>query len=270
MPKRKIYIGTSGWAYEHWRDIFYPKNVSSSRYLDFYTKKFKTVEINSSFYHLPKESTFQKWYQETPKHFLFSVKASRFITHIKRLKDCQKSLEVFLKRAFLLREKLGPILFQMPPGFKAEAEGLKKFLNYFSKYKSTGQRKKFMTTPQKARSVTQSEINNLLLRITFEFRHKNCFKKEIYDILRKHNIALCFADTPNYPYAEEETADFIYLRLHGHIQLYASCYSKVELKKWAEKIKKWRAKGKDIYCYFDNDAQGFAVKNALELLEQMV
>jgi uncharacterized protein YecE (DUF72 family) len=177
------------------------------------------------------------------------------------LKDCQESLDNFLKRTFLLKEKLGPILFQMPPSFKGESERLKSFLEYFVK---------ITDYPRVVASLRlRLPHNNNQLRAVFELRRQDCFREEIYQILKKYNIALCFADTPDYPYQEEETADFIYLRLHGHKKLYASCYSKAEIKKWAEKIKKWQAKGKDVYCYFDNDAQGFATKNALELSKDM-
>ncbi len=244
----KIYIGTSGWAYQHWKDVFYPQDLQGSKYLHFYIKKFKTVEINSSFYHLPREDTFQKWYQETPKDFIFSVKASRYLTHLKRLKNCQEPLEIFLKRISLLKKKLGVTLFQMPPSFRAKPKILEDFLKLLLK-----SRKKLLP-----------KFN---LRTSFELRHKDCFCKEIYNLLKRYNMALCFADTPIYPCEEIETADFIYLRLHGHAQLYASCYSKSQLKEWAKKIKKWQTKKKDVYCYFDNDTQGYAVKNALELIE---
>jgi uncharacterized protein YecE (DUF72 family) len=179
MKKPFVKIGTSGWVYSHWQNSFYPKGIKTPKYLFFYIQKFDTVEINSSFYHLPLESTFLKWYKETPKNFLFSVKALRFISHVKKLKDCQEPLEIFLKRAFLLKEKLGPILFQMPPSFKARPEILENFLKLFEKFKR--------------------KAPNPPLRVVFEFRNKDCFKKEIFEILKKYKAALCFADSPCYP-----------------------------------------------------------------------
>lgn len=234
-----LFIGTSGWSYSHWKGVFYPKTLSPSGFLSYYTTKFDTVEINSSFYHLPKKQTFKNWYDRTPDNFLFSVKASRFISHQKRLKDCLESWRLFYSRAKLLKEKLGPILFQFPPSFKADRSRLEEFLKILPK-------------------------NH---QFTFEFRHQSWFCQLIYKIFKKFNIALTIADTPYYPCVEEITADFTYLRLHGHEQLYASNYSNDSLKKWARLIKRWIKdfRLKAVYVYFDNDAYGFAPQNALTL-----
>lgn len=234
--KTKFLIGTSGWSYSHWKGNFYPQNLNSAKFLDYYQTQFNTVEINSSFYHLPKQITFQNWYQKTAKNFIFSIKASKFITHTKRLKNCREPLNLFLERTKILKEKLGPILFQLPPMFKMNSQRLKEFLIMLSK------------THQYA----------------FEFRHPSWFSPEIYELLKKHNTALTIADTPHYPCVEKITADFCYLRFHGHQAIYASNYSNQELKIWQEKIKKWLKKFnlKQVYTYFDNDAHGFAPFNA--------
>ena len=235
----KFFIGTSGWSYSHWKGLFYPESLSPTKFLNYYLSKFDTVEVNSSFYHLPREQTFKNWYKKTPKDFLFSVKASRFISHRKKLKDCFEPWKLFYSRAKFLKEKLGPILFQLPPGFKADKSRLEDFLKILPKNQ----------------------------RFTFEFRHLSWFNKSVYQTLKKHKIALTIADTPSYPLVKKITADFTYLRLHGHKELYASNYSGASLKKWARLIKKWVKdfKLKAVYVYFDNDAHCFAPQNALRL-----
>ena len=234
----KVFIGTSGWVYPHWRGPFYPKDLSEKEWLKFYTDSFSTVELNASFYHLPKEKTFKSWYERTPANFVFAVKGSRFITHMKKLKDCQGPLENLLQAAANLKEKLGPVFFQLPPSFKADSERLKEFI-------------KLLPGNQ---------------RFAFEFRHPSWFVDEIYTILRKANCALIASDTPRYPYEEVQTANFMYLRLHGHEQLYASSYSEKQLKDYAGKIKDWQ-KTSDIFVFFDNDFNANAVKNAKELIK---
>lgn len=233
----ELRIGTSGYTYGHWRGVFYPQDLPYRDFLKWYAQHFDTVEINSSFYHLPREKTYENWYSLTPKNFLFALKASRFITHIKKLKNCQEPLEIFLERAKILKEKLGPILFQFPPSWKLNLERLEEFLKLIPKG----------------------------LQTTVEFRHESWFTNEVYQTLGKFNAALTFADTPSYPLVETVTADFVYLRFHGHKELYASNYSEGKLKSWARKIHKWGKTVKKVYAYFDNDAWGFAVNNATRL-----
>jgi len=234
-----FFIGTSGWSYSHWRGIFYPENLSPANFLNYYLTKFNSVEVNSSFYRLPKEQTFKDWYQKTPADFVFSLKASRFISHQKKLKDCLQSWQLFLSRARLLKRKLGPILFQLPPNLKVDQSRLETFLKILPKE----------------------------MRFSFEFRNETWFCQPIFDLLKRFNVALTIADSPSYPLVKKITADFAYLRLHGHDQLYSSDYSGSSLGKWRRSIKKW-VKGfnlKAVYLYFDNDADGFAPKNALTL-----
>jgi uncharacterized protein YecE (DUF72 family) len=242
----KFFIGTSGFSYSHWKGDFYPQNLPASKFFDYYLTQFNTVEINSSFYHLPKKATFKNWYQKTrqlagkaPKEFSFAVKASRFITHVKKLKDCQEPLKRLFDACSALKEKLAVVLFQMPPSLRINQSKLNQFLSII---------------PQK-------------IKTTFEFRHPSWFCPQIYQILKKFNSALTIADTPNYPYAQVLTANFTYLRLHGHESLYSSNYSDNQLRHFASFLKKNFAKIKEAYVYFDNDAFGYAPKNAQTLIK---
>ncbi|MBZ9569715.1 DUF72 domain-containing protein [Patescibacteria group bacterium] len=250
----KLFIGTSGWVYSHWKGIFYPEDLPSKDKLKYFSQHFKTTEVNYSFYHLPRPTTYQNWYLQTPEDFLFAVKTSRFITHIKRLKGVKEALKIFIENALNLKEKLGPILFQFPPSFHATPENLKRLENFL----------KFITKTPYPKPHT--------LKFAFEFRHKSWCNKEVYNLLKKYNVAWVIADSPRYPKEEVVTADFIYIRMHGSKVLFASKYTKKELKDLAQKIKKWltcpepgRRKTCDVYCYFNNDFQGFAIENAKEL-----
>lgn len=234
-----LYVGTSGWVYSHWRGPFYPADLLEREWLEFYAKNFSAVELNTSFYHLPREKTFQGWYARTPANFVFAVKGPRFITHMKKLKDCREPLTNLLKAASNLKGKLGPIFFQLSPSFKVDKDRLRSFLEFLP------------TNPKGL--------------FAFEFRHPSWFSEDIYSILRRANCALVASDTPRYPYEEIQTADFMYFRLHGRERLYASRYTREQLKKYVKKIKKWRKVG-DVFVFFDNDANANAVSNAKELL----
>ena len=235
----KVLIGCSGYVYPHWRGgVFYPKGLPQKDELQYYAQKFKTVELNSPFYHLPQKKTFENWRKRTPKDFIFAVKVSRFITHIKKLKDCKKAWMTFFERASALKEKLGPFLFQFPPSWKKDLQRVEDFLKF-------------------------SKKENLLF--AFEFRHPSWFSRDIFEILKKFKTALVFADSPRWKSVEEITADFFYIRMHGGKKLYSSEYTKEELSFLAKKIKKYLKKGLDVYVYFNNDAYGFAPKNAKEL-----
>jgi len=242
MPKGKLFIGTSGWVYSHWEEIFYPEDLQGKAKLKYFSQHFKTTEINYSFYHLPRSSTYQNWYLQTPEDFLFAVKASRFITHIKRLKGVKEAWKIFIENALNLKEKLGPILFQFPPSFRAnetEIERLEDFLKLITKNK---------------------------LRYAFEFRHQSWCDKKVYDLLKKYKVVWVIADSSSYPKAEVVTANFVYIRIHGSKVLFTSNYTKRELKDLAQKIKKW-LKTSNVYVYFNNDAYGYAIENAKELIK---
>jgi uncharacterized protein YecE (DUF72 family) len=254
----KLFVGTSGWVYSHWKGIFYPEDLPSKDRLSYFSKFFKTTEVNYSFYHLPRPTTYQKWYSQTPKDFLFAVKASRFITHIKRLKGVREAFKQFLENALNLKEKLGPILFQFPPSFKADSENLKRLKNFL----------KYLNTPTLILPLRQAEGEDRGgggVRCAFEFRHKSWFDDKIYKLLKGHNIAWVIADSSRYPRADVVTSDFVYIRMHGPGALFSSKYSKEQLKNLAQKIKKW-LKTCDIFVYFNNDFHGFAIENAKELL----
>lgn len=265
----KIFIGTSGWVYPHWENIFYPEDLASKDKLKYFSQHFKTAEVNYSFYRLPKPSTYQNWYSQTPGDFLFALKASRFITHIKRLKDVKEPWKIFIKNALELKEKLGPVLFQFPPNFKSSDENIKKledFLKIINKPLAS------QVTPKKdgrlfRESVSCNSNHNSKLRYAFEFRHKSWCQEKIYKLLKKYNAAWVIADSPSYPKVEALTADFVYVRMHGSKVLFSSKYTKKELKDLAEKIKKWLRQNKDVFVYFNNDAQGYALENAKTLKE---
>jgi len=249
----KVLIGTSGWVYPHWQPDFYPENLSQKKWLEYYSQNFEIVEVNSSFYHQVLPKTYQNWAQNVPENFIFALKGSRFITHIKRLKDPDEPLKNFFEGARFLEDKLGPILFQLPPRMKADVGRLESFL-------STANRLRFTAVVGSQKSV---------VRQAFEFRDQSWFCKEVYKTLEKYNVGLVIADSGgNWPMEEVVTANFVYLRFHGK-DLYSSNYPRKELEKWAKKIKMWRLKGLDIYAYFNNDSLGYAVKNA-RTLAQMI
>ena len=236
-----IHIGTSGWNYKHWLGPFYPEKFPAKNMLAFYAAHFDTVEINATHYHLPNFTSFENWRETVPRNFVFAVKASRFTTHMKKLKSPRESTEKFFVRAEKLRGKLGPILFQLPPRWKVNVERLAAFLSAMPR----------------------------VHRYTFEFRDQSWFTAEVYDVLRAHKAALCFYHQMGYDSPQEVTADFIYVRLHGTESKYGGSYPDTVLKEWARRIRRWRKQSKEIYFYFNNDPEGHAIKNAFTL-KQMV
>jgi uncharacterized protein YecE (DUF72 family) len=235
------FIGTSGWSYDHWVDIFYPDDLRSTKRLAFYVKHFNTVEVNSTFYQLPTPFTVNGWRKTAPQGFIYALKGSRFITHLKKLKEPEKSLQLFLMRGSLLKETLGPILFQLPPRWRCNLSKLRNFIHFL---------------PQK-------------MRYAFEFRDQTWFNKEVYDTLKERQAALCIYDMPEFVSPLEITAPFVYIRFHGTASLYRGRYSETELMAWANRINQFRAKGLDMYVYFNNDAYGYAIDNAKELREML-
>jgi uncharacterized protein YecE (DUF72 family) len=230
-----IRIGTSGWDYPHWQQVFYPPSLQKIRWLEFYASRFDTVELNAAFYRQPNAATVAKWHDRTPPGFLWAVKANRYITHIRRLRDVSKPLCRFYSVIKGLREKLGPVLMQLPPRLAFD-EGL-------------------------ARSFLAALDPGL--RHVLEVRNSSWINERVFELLAEHNVAMCIADTAGcFPVSEAVTADFIYVRLHGSRELYASKYTGAELQVWAEKIRRW---GMDTYVYFDNDHAGHALQNALRL-----
>lgn len=238
MSVAHVWVGTSGWTYASWRGAFYPENLKSRHYLEYYARAFPTTEVNYSFYHLPRPQTYTNWANQVPENFLFSVKASRLITHNKRLVDVEEAWEIFTDNASTLGAQLGPILLQFPPSFKADKKRLEDF---------------FKLTKRVLRRSP---------RLACEFRHESWFTKEIYRMLEKYGAALCIADSPKYPRKEMLTTDFTYIRFHGRSELFASRYSEEELSAEVKKIARYLKKGIEVFVYFNNDARGYAVENA--------
>ena len=241
MAKGRCFVGTSGWYYRHWFGPFYPKHLAKDELLPYFARSLDTVELNNTFYHLPKESVVRGWHDKVPRNFVFAVKASRFITHIKRLTNLGDSLKVFLKRAYLLKEKLGPILYQLPPSMKKDSRRLARFLRRLPKSK----------------------------RHVVEFRHQSWLHEETFELLSRLKVAHCIVSMPDFPMHLRATADFVYIRMHGGRSLYRSNYPQAELKTWAGRVKKFLRDGLDVYVYFNNDAYGYAVENAMSLRKML-
>lgn len=241
MIQGRFFIGTSGWSYDHWSGVFYPLDLRTTDWLAFYIKHFNSVEINNTFYHLPSPKAFKGWKESAPEGFIYAVKGSRFITHMKKLNDPQKPLNLFLKRASILGEHLGSVLFQLPPHWRCNPERLSNFIRLLP--------------------------DNI--RFAFEFREHSWFNKEVYDTLKERNIALCIYHMPDFQSPIEATASFVYIRFHGTEYLYGGRYSKKELSRWADIMKDFIKNGLDVYAYFNNDAYGYAVMNAGELMEML-
>jgi uncharacterized protein YecE (DUF72 family) len=239
----KVLIGTSGWTYASWKGSFYPKEMPSRKFLEFYAGEFPTTEVNYSFYHLPKPSTYRRWGELVPAGFVFAVKASRFITHIKRLHDVKDAWRMFVQNALALGPRLGPILFQFPPSFCADPSRLTHFLQM----------------------VEETAPEPHPLRLVCEFRHDSWFTDQTYRLLRRHGVALCIADSVKYARRDVVTTDFTYIRYHGRHRMFASDYTDQELAEEAGRIRRYRQNGLDVFVYFNNDAMGYAVKNARSL-----
>lgn len=233
-----IRIGTSGWHYKHWLGRYYPEDLKPAGMLEYYLRDFDTVELNNTFYHLPKETSFDAWRQAVPRDFVFAVKGSRFITHMIKLKDPARGLSNFLSRAERLGRKLGPILWQLPPKWNVNVERLEEFLHEL---------------PRRH-------------RYAFELRNTSWITDRVLELLRKHDAAFCIYELAGYQTPLEITASWTYVRLHGPTdRKYAGSYTDAQLRKWARRIDDWRAKLKAIYVYFDNDDSAYAVQNALTL-----
>ena len=237
----RIHIGTSGWQYDHWKGPFYPEDLAKRDWLAWYASRFDTTEVNSFFYGLPKAETVTAWLQAVPADFEFAVKGSRYITHMKKLKDPEASVARFWEQASLLGDQLGPVLFQLPPNWNANVDRLRSFLQGLPR----GQ------------------------RYTFEFRDESWFIPEVYEVLEEHGAAFCIYELGEQASPVRVTADFAYVRLHGPEAGYSGDYGEQELTAWAETLKSWRDRGLDAYLFFDNDEAGYAARDGLRLREQL-
>ncbi len=230
-------IGTSGWHYNHWVGRFYPADLPKSKWLEFYAEDFDTVEINNTFYQLPKEVSVKNWYNLAPENFVFTVKANRFITHIKRLKNAAEALDSFTERMTILKEKLGPVLYQLPPSMHKALDLLKEFGRIVPK-----------DTPA-----------------VFEFRHKSWFSEDTFELLDKCGLGFCTHDMPGIESPRAVTAEVIYVRFHGSTGRYEGNYPDEALENWAEWIKDHEKQVRSAYAYFNNDFNAYAVYNAKTL-----
>lgn len=237
----KIRIGTSGWSYGHWKGPFFPAGIRDDDMLEAYSERLRSVEINRSFYSLPEESTLESWRDATPRDFLFAAKASRYITHMKKLNDPEESTRRLFERVRMLGPKLGPILFQLPPGWHCDAGRLDDFL-----------------------AAIGTEF-----RYAVELRERSWLNDEVYEILARHDAAFCIYELDGFASPKEVTADFVYVRLHGPDGPYRGDYGRADLAGWAGALSTWSRQGRDIYCYFDNDEAGHAPNNALALQEML-
>jgi uncharacterized protein YecE (DUF72 family) len=265
-----IRIGTSGWVYPPWRGEFYPKGLAQKRELEYISRQVNSVEINGSFYSLQRPASYQAWAAQTPDDFLFAVKGGRFITHMKRLKDIETPLANFFASGLLtLRHKLGPILWQLPGTLQFDAALLTDFFEQLPRTTSAAAalaRKhdrrldgRDWTKPGRRGSVLHA----------IEPRHPSFGTKEFIDLARRYTIAVVAADTAGkFPYFEEDTSDFVYVRLHGDQEIYASGYTAGALDKWAKKIEVWH-RDRDVYVYFDNDIKVKAPGDAIALAERL-
>ncbi len=234
----EVRIGTSGWHYKHWRGPFYPEGLPSSSMFQFYLDHFDTVEINNSFYRLPLASTVENWRRVAPPDFCFAVKASRYLTHMKKLKDPTAALQRFFPLVELLGETLGPVLFQLPPHWKCDTGRLAEFL---------------AALPDR-------------YRYSFELRDPSWHVPPVYELLARHNAAFCIYELAGFRSPIRLTADFTYVRLHGPTnKAYQGSYENAALRMWSDRIRKWRSELKALYAYFDNDQSGYAVENAVQL-----
>jgi uncharacterized protein YecE (DUF72 family) len=237
--RERIHIGTSGWHYRHWKGPFYPADLPAGKMLAFYARQFHAAEINNSFYRLPEKETFIQWREAVPAGFLFAVKASRFITHMKKLKDPQEPLAAFLERASVLGDRLGPVLFQLPPRWGCNIERLRTFL----------------------------EALPGGFRYAFEFRDESWFNTEVYRALTEFKASFCIYDLAGRLSPKEITSDLVYIRLHGPDGAYQGEYGPQALSGWAGALAAWARQGKEIFCFFDNDQAGYAARDAGRLLE---
>lgn len=233
-----VRVGCSGWQYRHWRGDFYPSDLHSSRWLEFYASRFDTVEINNSFYRLPEASVFASWRRRVPPRFVFAVKASRYLTHMKKLKDPAEPLKRFFSRAQQLGPKLGPVLYQLPPRWPVNVDRLRTFLEHLP--------------PRRQHAI--------------EFREPSWYCDEVFALLEQHRVALCLHDMPGSASRRLAVGPFVYVRFHG-VTRYGGRYDDETLESWAEWLAPRAREGMRVYAYFNNDAGGHAPRDAVRLRE---
>jgi uncharacterized protein YecE (DUF72 family) len=265
-----VRVGISGWRYEPWRGVFYPQDLAQRRELEFCGLHFPTVEINGSFYSLQRPEYYEAWYRETPPGFVFAVKGSRYITHLLRLNHIEKPLANFYASGILaLKDKLGPFLWQFPEMFHFKPERLEAFFELLPR---TTQQALALARRRDGRMTGRARLAidaNRPLRHVVEVRHASFINGDFISLLKKHRIGLVVADTAGrWPKMFDLTADFVYVRLHGDKEIYASGYTRRALDAWAARIREWDRRG-DVYVYFDNDVKVKAPYDALSLMDKL-
>jgi len=241
-----LYCGTSGWNYKHWRGVFYPEGLPQSKWLEHYAESFDTVELNNSFYRLPEKDTFESWGRQTPDGFAFSVKASRYLTHLKHLKDPDEPLHRLLDHASGLGPKLNIVLYQLPPNWNVDLGRLRGLLEI----------------------LRQAPDGLPAPRSAFEFRDDSWQCESVWSMLEEFGVAYCIMDSPGLPLHIRATCDYSYIRMHSGGEDTEGNYTYAHLKQWAERIRGLLERG-DVYVYFNNDYRGFAVRNALALKDML-
>ncbi len=263
----EVRIGISGWTYPPWRGVFYPKDLSQKRELEYASRQLNSIELNGSFYSLQRPSSYEMWYEATPVDFVFSMKGGRFLTHMKRLRDIEIPLANFLASGPLkLKEKLGPVLWQLPPNFQFEPERFEKFFALLPSDTHALAKLAEKHDPKMKGKVWTKADARRPVRHAIEVRHHSFTDKRFTDLCKQHKIAIVVADTAGkWPVIEELTADFMYARLHGEEELYVSGYTDETIDAWARKVKGWRDGGRDVFVYFDNDVKVRSPFDAMRL-----
>lgn len=269
QPARRARVGISGYVYQGWRGRFYPNDLPARRWLEYASRQFDTIELNGTFYSMKSPAIFERWAGETPRDFVFAVKGSRFITHNLKLRNAERALGNFFASGVLaLGARTGPFLWQLPATYGFTAERVREFMAMLPR---SSTRAESLAKRHDARvpvPLTRA-VARVRYRHAFEVRHPSFFCEEFYALLRAHGFALVLADTAGrFPYAEELTASFVYVRLHGSRQLYVSGYTDAELDAWAAKVRRWR-RTHDVYVYFDNDAKVHAPFDAQRLADRL-
>ena len=282
---KNVRVGVSGWTYPPWRGVFFPNDLPQRRELEFVSRRMNSIEINGSFYSLQRPASYRAWHDAAPRDFVFSVKGGRFITHLKRLKDVETPLANFFASGVLcLGEKLGPILWQLPPSFHFDQERLASFFGLLPRHTVAAKKLAHKHDERVKGRVGMMTGHQGPIRHALEVRHSSFETEGFVTLLREHDIALVIADSAGkWPFIEDVTSDFIYVRLHGSEELYVSGYTDAALQEWARKIRAWASGrsprttrrfgspaplakvGRDVFVYFDNDAKVHAPFDAMSL-----
>jgi uncharacterized protein YecE (DUF72 family) len=282
----EIRIGISGWTYAPWRGVFYPMGLARTRELDYAAQQFRSIEINGTFYGMLRPDAFASWARQVPEDFVFALKGPRFITHLRRLRDVEAPLANFVASGLLrLGPKLGPILWQLPPNFRFDAERIDAFLKLLPHDTVAAARLGRKHDDRLKASAWLKADAERPMRHAFEIRHESFRNRAFIDLLRRHDVALVFADSVEWPRLMDITSDFVYCRLHGSEQLYASGYDDAALDDWAQRVVAWARGGdpdhaghvdgtarrriRDVFVYFDNDAKVRAPVDAVGLVRRV-